>query len=57
MVMSNQNNEIYDIIQREIYKILHRKEIACSYGEILVEEYEKYEEICLEILAEFYEED
>ena len=55
--MSNQNNEIYDIIQREIYKILHRKEIACSYGEIPVEEYEKYEEICLDILSEFYEED
>ena len=53
--MPNQDNEMYDMVRREIYKILHRKETACSYGEILVEDYVKYEEVCLDILAEFYE--
>lgn len=54
--MSNQNNEMYAEIQKVLHQIIRRKEIACSYGEITVEEYVKYEEICLEILAEFYEE-
>lgn len=54
--MSINNSEMYEDVRCIVERIMHRKRIEYSFGEIDLNEYTKCKDVLCEILDEIYDE-